>query len=402
MRKKIDFNNKIATRESFGKALADIEDEDIVVLDTDLSSSTKTDMFKEKYPSRFFELGISEADMIGTAAGMATCGKKPFVATFAAFATGRVYDQIRCSIAYPNLNVKIIGTHAGITVGEDGATHQMLEDINLMRAMPNMVVVSPSDDIQAKALIKQLAEYEGPAYVRLSRMKTPVIYEGLTEDDFEIGKGIQIGKGTDATIFATGDLLSEALKAQKLLKKANYDVRVVDIHTIKPIDEELIIKCAQETNKLYSLENHSITGGLGTAIAEVLCDKYPHQLTRFGMENEFGRKIRKHPRIINFEGVKLYKSSIIAMNNTTLNAKAANNSPPNANKSISIATTAKMILATIFLNRVQRIDTKTIPTSESVAVAMSCPCARTSITIKVDKAQMSRPCNRKSNILNFL
>ena len=289
MRKKIDFNNKIATRESFGKALADIEDDDIVVLDADLSSSTKTDMFKEKYPSRFFELGISEADMIGTAAGMATCGKKPFVATFAAFATGRVYDQIRCSIAYPNLNVKIIGTHAGITVGEDGATHQMLEDINLMRAMPNMVVVSPSDDIQAKALIKQLAEYEGPAYVRLSRMKTPVIYEGLTEDNFEIGKGIQIGKGTDATIFATGDLLSEALKAQKLLKKANYDVRVVDIHTIKPIDEELIIKCAQETNKLYSLENHSITGGLGTAIAEVLCDKYPHQLTRFGMENEFGR-----------------------------------------------------------------------------------------------------------------
>lgn len=289
MRKKIDFNNKIATRESFGKALAEIEDEDIVVFDADLSSSTKTDMFKEKYPSRFFELGISEADIIGTAAGMATCGKKPFVATFAAFATGRVYDQIRCSIAYPNLNVKIIGTHAGITVGEDGATHQMLEDINLMRAMPNMVVVSPSDDIQAKALIKQLAEYEGPAYVRLSRMKTPVIYEGLTEDNFEIGKGIQIGKGTDATIFATGDLLSEALKAQKLLKKANYDVRVVDIHTIKPIDEELIIKCAQETNKLYSLENHSITGGLGTAIAEVLCDKYPHQLTRFGMENEFGR-----------------------------------------------------------------------------------------------------------------
>lgn len=289
MRKKIDFNNKIATRESFGKALAEIEDEDIVVLDADLSSSTKTDMFKEKYPNRFFELGISEADMIGTAAGMATCDKKPFVATFAAFATGRVYDQIRCSISYPNLNVKIIGTHAGITVGEDGATHQMLEDINLMRAMPNMVVVSPSDDIQAKALIKQLAEYEGPAYVRLSRMKTPVIYEGLTEDNFEIGKGIQIGKGTDATIFATGDLLSEALKAQKLLKKANYDVRVVDIHTIKPIDEELIIKCAQETNKLYSLENHSITGGFGTAIAEVLCNKYPHQLTRFGMENEFGR-----------------------------------------------------------------------------------------------------------------
>ena len=289
MRKKIDFNNKIATRESFGKAIAEIEDEDIVVLDADLSSSTKTDMFKEKYPNRFFELGISEADMIGTAAGMATCGKKPFVATFAAFATGRVYDQIRCSIAYPNLNVKIIGTHAGITVGEDGATHQMLEDINLMRAMPNMLVISPSDDIQAKILIKKLAEYEGPAYVRLSRMKTPVIYEGLTEDNFEIGKGIQIGKGTDATIFATGDLLSEALKAQKLLKKANYDVRVVDIHTIKPIDEELIIKCAQETNKLYSLENHSITGGLGTAIAEVLCDNYPHQLTRFGMENEFGR-----------------------------------------------------------------------------------------------------------------
>ena len=289
MKRKIDFENKIATRESFGKALAEIEDEEIIVLDTDLSTSTKTDIFKEKHPDRFFELGISEADMIGTAAGMATCGKKPFIATFAAFATGRVYDQIRCSIAYPNLNVKIIGTHSGITVGEDGATHQMLEDINLMRAMPNMLVLSPSDDIQTKALIKKLAKYEGPAYIRLSRMKTPVVYEGLTEDDFEIGTGIQIGKGIDATIFVTGDLLPEALKAQKLLKKVNYHARIVDMHTINPIDEELIIKCAKETEKLYSLEDHSITGGLGTAIAEVLCENYPHQLTRLGIKNEFGR-----------------------------------------------------------------------------------------------------------------
>ncbi len=289
MKLKVDFNNKVATRESFGKALAEIEDEEIIVLDADLSTSTKTDLFKEKHPERFIELGIAEADMIGTAAGLATCGKKPFAATFAAFVAGRAYDQIRCSIAYPKLNVKIIGTHSGITVGEDGATHQMLEDISIMRTLPNMLVLSPSDDTQTKALIKQLAKYEGPAYIRLSRMKTPVIYEGLEEDDFEIGKGIQIGKGIDATIFATGDIFIEALKAQKILKKDNIDVRVVDMFTINPIDKELIIKCAKETKRLYSLEDHSITGGLGSTITEVLCDEYPRKITRLGINNTFGK-----------------------------------------------------------------------------------------------------------------
>ncbi len=214
----------IATRESFGEALANLDNEKVVVLDADLSNATKTDKFAEKYPNRFFQMGIAEADMIGTAAGLATCGKIPVASTFAAFATGRVYDQIRCSVAYPNLKVKICGTHGGITVGEDGATHQMLEDINLMRGLPNMTVIAPSDDISTKALVKKMIDFDGPVYMRLSRAKTPVIY---TEDaEFKIGKGIQIGEGKDATLFATGDVLAEALKAQEKLLKLNIAIRV--------------------------------------------------------------------------------------------------------------------------------------------------------------------------------
>ena len=284
--------DKIATRESFGRALEELgmENKKVVVLDADLYNSTKTEYFKEKYPDRFINLGIAEADMIGTAAGMATCGKIPYASTFAAFATGRVYDQIRTSIAYPKLNVKRCATHAGITVGEDGATHQMIEDINLMRGMPNMVVMSTSDDIETRWAVKEIAKFNGPVYLRLSRYKVPKIYNEKTK--FEIGKGIQIGDGKDATIFATGITVNEALEAKEILKEKGLDVRVVDIHTIKPIDKELIIKCAKETNKLISVEDHNIIGGLGTAISEVLTDNCPKRLVRMGIEDTFGKSGR--------------------------------------------------------------------------------------------------------------
>lgn len=283
---------KIATRESFGRALEELgmENKKVVVLDADLYNSTKTEYFKEKYPNRFINVGIAEADMIGTAAGLATCGKIPYASTFAVFATGRAYDQIRTSIAYPKLNVKICATHAGITVGEDGATHQMLEDINLMRGLPNMLVMSTSDDLQTKWVVKEIAKYNGPVYLRLSRYKVPTIYN--EKNKFELGKGIQIGAGTDATIFATGITVAEALEAQKILKEQGIDVRVVDIHTIKPIDKELIIKCAKETKKLISVEDHSTIGGLGTAISEVLTDNYPKKLVRMGIDDTFGRSGR--------------------------------------------------------------------------------------------------------------
>lgn len=283
----MDNKKEIATRESFGKALAELKNDNIVVLDADLSSSTKTEYFEKKHKERFIQNGIAEADMIGTAAGLATCGKIPFAATFAAFATGRCYDQIRTSIAYPKLNVKICGTHSGITVGEDGATHQMIEDISLMRSMPNMTVISPSDDISTREMVKQIAKYQGPVYLRLSRMNTPVIYDENTK--FEIGKGIQIGSGKDGTIFVTGDVVAEAIKAQEILKNDNIDIRIVDMYSIKPIDKELIIKCAKETEMLFSLEDHNIIGGLGSAITEVLCDEYPKRLNRLGINDTFGK-----------------------------------------------------------------------------------------------------------------
>ena len=293
---------KQATRESFGRALEELgmENKKVVVLDADLYNSTKTEYFKEKYPDRFINVGIAEADMIGTSAGLATCGKIPYASTFAAFATGRVYDQIRTSIAYPKLNVKICATHAGVTVGEDGATHQMLEDINLMRGLPNMVVMSTSDDIETKWAVKEIAKYNGPVYLRLSRYKVPSIYDEKAK--FEIGKGIQIGNGTDATIFATGVTVSEAIEAQKILKEKGIDVRVVDIHTIKPIDKDLIIKCAKETKKLISVEDHSVIGGLGSAISEVLTDNYPKKLVRMGIDDTFGRSGRAED-LIKYYGI---------------------------------------------------------------------------------------------------
>ena len=277
------------TRQSYGEALVKLgkENEKVVVLDADLATATKTIEFAKEFPDRFFDMGIAEADMIGTAAGMATCGKIPYASTFAVFATGRAYDQIRSSVCYPNLNVKICATHAGVTVGEDGATHQMLEDLSLMRVLPNMKVFCPSDDIQTKWLIKEISKINGPCYVRLCRMATTEIYD--ENQKFEIGKMIQIGEGTDATIFATGVTVSEAIKAQKELKEKGIDVRVVDVHTIKPLDEEMIIKCAKETKRLISIEDHSIIGGLGSAIAEVLTEKLPTKLERMGVNDRFGK-----------------------------------------------------------------------------------------------------------------
>lgn len=285
----MNFENKKATRQSYGEALVELgkENKDVVVLDADLAGATKTNTFAKEFPERFFDMGIAEQDMIATAAGFATSGKIPFASTFAVFATGRVYDQIRNSICYPNLNVKICATHAGITVGEDGATHQMLEDINLMRGLPNMIVISPSDDTQSKWAVKEAAKINGPVYVRFGRAATPVIYDENTK--FELGKAIQFGEGKKATVFATGIMVAEALKAKEELEKDGIDIRVIDIHTIKPIDEDIIIKAATETEKLISIEEHSIIGGLGTAISEVLTDKHPAKLVRMGMKDCFGK-----------------------------------------------------------------------------------------------------------------
>ena len=285
----IDFNNKKATRQSYGEALLDLgkKNKDVVVLDADLSAATKTNMFAKEFKDRFFDMGIAEANMIGTAAGFATCGKIPYASTFAVFAAGRAYDQIRNSVCYPNLNVKICATHSGITVGEDGATHQMLEDISLMRTLPNMTVISTSDDVQTKWAVKEISKIKGPVYLRLDRMKTAQIYD--ENDKFKIGKAVQIGEGTDGTVFTTGITVEQALIAKEKLKEKGIDIRVVDIHTIKPIDKEMIIKCAKETKRLISIEDHSIIGGLGSTISEVLTEEYPTKLERLVINDTFGK-----------------------------------------------------------------------------------------------------------------
>ena len=280
---------KIATRQSYGEALKELgkENKDIVVLDADLSTATKTNLFAKEFPNRFIQMGISEQDMMGTAAGLSTCSKIPYVSTFAVFAAGRAYDQIRNSICYPNLNVKICATHSGITVGEDGATHQMLEDISMMRTLPNMRVICPSDDIQTKWAVKEISKLQGPVYLRLSRFATPVIYE--ENQTFEIGKAYQIGDGTDVSIIATGDVVFQALKAKEELEKQKISVRVIDMHTIKPIDREAIIKCAKETKKIITIEDHSIIGGLGSAVCEVLSEECPTKVIRMGIKDSFGK-----------------------------------------------------------------------------------------------------------------
>ena len=278
----------IATRDAYGEALAELGavNENIVVLEADLSKSTKTSDFKKVYPERHFNMGIAEQNMLGVAAGFAAAGKIPFASSFAVFATGRAYDQIRNSIAYPNLNVKIAATHAGLTVGEDGGSHQMLEDIALMRALPNMTVIVPVDGIETKQAIKAAAEYEGPVYIRMGRPKVPVLFdENYT---FEIGKGVVLKEGTDVTLVGTGIMVSKAVEAAELLAAEGISAAVVNISTIKPLDAELIIAQAQKTGAIVTCEEHNIYGGLGSAVAEVLVENCPVPMARVGVADKFG------------------------------------------------------------------------------------------------------------------
>lgn len=282
-------SKKIATREAYGKALAALANtnENVVVLDADLSKSTKTADFKAVAPEKFFNMGIAEGNMMGVAAGLSTCGKVPFVSTFAMFAAGRAFEQIRNSICYPKLNVKVCATHAGLTVGEDGASHQAIEDISLMRSVPNMVVINPADDIETEAAIKAVAEMEGPCYVRLGRMAVSRVNDEANYN-FVIGKGITLAEGNDVAIIATGIMVEAALEAKEELAKEGINARVINIHTIKPIDEELIIKAAKETGVIVTAEEHSIIGGLGSAVAEVVSENCPVPVLRVGVKDTFG------------------------------------------------------------------------------------------------------------------
>ncbi|WP_425447108.1 transketolase family protein [Dethiothermospora halolimnae] len=280
---------KVATREAYGQALLELgeKNKNVVVLDADLSKSTKTAGFGKEYPERFFNVGIAEQNLIGTAVGLATTGKIPFASTFAMFATGRAFEIIRNSVAYPKVNVKIAATHAGLTVGEDGASHQALEDISIMRSIPNMVVINPADAIEAKAAIIKMAEYEGPAYIRLGRSKVPVIYDE-SNYKFELGKGKTLKEGNDVAIIASGITVSMAIEASEILKEQGIDARVIDIHTIKPIDKEIIIKAAKETGAIVTAEEHNIIGGLGSAVAEVIVENSPVPMARVGVNDTFG------------------------------------------------------------------------------------------------------------------
>ena len=282
-------NKKIATREAYGKALVKLStlNNNVVVLDADLSKSTKTADFKAVAPERFINMGIAESNMMGVAAGLSTCGKIPFVSSFAIFAAGRAYEQIRNSICYPNLNVKVCATHAGLTVGEDGATHQAIEDISLMRSIPNMTVINPCDAVETEAAILAIAEYKGPCYVRLGRLAVNTINDEKTYK-FEIGKGVTLAQGNDATIIATGMMVESALEAKEILKKDGIEARVINIHTIKPIDKQLIIEAAKETKAIVTVEEHSVIGGLGSAVSEVVCEECPVPVVKVGIKDTFG------------------------------------------------------------------------------------------------------------------
>ena len=280
---------KIATRESYGNALAELgkEFENLVVLDADLSGATKTGIFKKAFPERHINCGIAEGNMMSVAAGIATTGKVPFASTFAMFAAGRAFEQVRNSIGYPHLNVKIGATHAGISVGEDGATHQCNEDIALMRTIPGMVVLNPSDDVEAKAAVRAAYEYNGPVYLRFGRLAVPVINDNA-DYKFEIGKGIVLREGTDVTIFATGLEVAESLGAAEKLAADGISAKVINIHTIKPLDKELVIAAAKETGKVVTVEEHSVIGGLGSAICDVLSEEAPTKVMKIGVNDVFG------------------------------------------------------------------------------------------------------------------
>ena len=280
---------RIATRESFGNALIELgkEHEELVVLDADLAGATKTAMFQKVFPERHIDCGIAEANMIGVAVGLAATGKVPFASSFAMFAAGRAFEQIRNSVAYPKLNVKIGATHAGISVGEDGATHQCNEDIALMRMLPGMVVINPADDVEARAAVKAAFEYVGPVYLRFGRLAVPVVNDE-SNYHFEIGKGIVLKEGSDVALIATGLEVYEALEAAKMLEKDGVHAKVINIHTIKPIDEELIVSAAEECKKVVTIEEHSVIGGLGSAVCDVLSEKMPCKVMKIGINDVFG------------------------------------------------------------------------------------------------------------------
>ena len=285
---------KIATRESYGNALAALGDKyDFVVLDADLAAATKTGVFKKKFPERFFDCGIAEGNMMSVAAGIATTGKTVFASSFAMFAAGRAFEQIRNSIGYPHLNVKIGATHAGITVGEDGATHQCFEDIALMRTIPGMVVISPADDVEAKAAVEFAINHYGPVYLRFGRMAVPVIND--TDYKFEMGKGVNLVDGNDVTFVANGVMVNIAMQAAEALKAEGISARVINIHTIKPIDKDIIIDAAKKTGAIVTAEEHNVIGGLGSAVAEVLCEYAPVPMLRVGIEDKYGRSGKVPP-----------------------------------------------------------------------------------------------------------
>ena len=281
---------KIATRDSYGNALAELgtEHNDVVVLDADLAAATKTGVFKKAHPDRFIDCGIAESNMIGVAAGLATTGKVPFASSFAMFAAGRAFEQVRNSVGYPHLNVKIGATHAGISVGEDGATHQCNEDIALMRTIPGMVVINPSDDVEARAAVRAAYEHQGPVYMRFGRLAVPVIND-RPDYKFELGKGIVLREGKDLTIIANGLCVAPALEAAEKLAADGIDAKVINIHTIKPLDEELVVAAAKETGKVVTVEEHSVIGGLGGAVSEVICETVPVPVVKLGVEDVFGR-----------------------------------------------------------------------------------------------------------------
>ena len=299
----------IATREAYGNALAEFGSQyDFVVLDADLAAATKTGVFKKKFPERFFDCGIAEGNMISVAAGIAAAGKTVFASSFAMFAAGRAFEQVRNSVGYPHLNVKIGATHAGITVGEDGATHQCLEDIALMRSIPGMTIVNPADAIEARAAVEAAIKFNGPMYLRFGRLAVPVFNDPATYK-FELGKGIQMTDGKDVTIIATGIMVDMAVEASKTLAAKGINARVINIHTIKPIDREIIINAAKETGAIVTAEEHNIIGGLGSAVAEVVCEACPVPVIRVGVEDQFGHSGKVPPLL---EMYKLTPANLVA------------------------------------------------------------------------------------------
>ena len=309
---------KIATRESYGNALAGLgEKYDFVVLDADLAAATKTGIFKKKFPERFFDCGIAEGNMMTVAAGIATTGKPVFASTFAMFAAGRAFEQVRNSIGYPHLNVKIGATHAGITVGEDGATHQCLEDLGLMRTIPGMVVLNPADDVEARAAVEWALSYVGPVYIRFGRLAVPVVFDEA-DYKFEFGKNLTVREGTDVTIMATGTMLYMAIEAAEKLAEEGISARVTNVHTIKPIDKDDIIDAAKTTGCIVTAEEHNILGGLGSAVAEVVCECCPVPVLRVGVEDKFG-KSGKVPALL--EAYGLTTENIVAKAKAAIAAK---------------------------------------------------------------------------------